>query len=179
MRDVNAQDTAKDRRDACGGFGRHGIGSAGCWPLIFCVKNLHFAALVGAAMCSACLRGTHDRGPYCPPRIRSRSTSHSRMPPTTVSNGSDNSPEPMTRVICSWQRSSRLSYQLTRLFQPKTTRQDPHVADIRERAVIMQALNPEIDHPVPRTWSAGGGASRICQGKVCGAYATADPADLD
>jgi hypothetical protein len=26
-------------------------------------KNLHFAALVGAAMCSACLRGTHDRWP--------------------------------------------------------------------------------------------------------------------
>ena len=26
-------------------------------------ENLHFAALVGAAMCSACLRGTHDRWP--------------------------------------------------------------------------------------------------------------------
>jgi hypothetical protein len=26
-------------------------------------KNLHFAAMVGAAMCSACLRGTHDRWP--------------------------------------------------------------------------------------------------------------------
>jgi hypothetical protein len=26
-------------------------------------KNLHFAALVGAAMCSACSRGTHDRWP--------------------------------------------------------------------------------------------------------------------
>jgi hypothetical protein len=26
-------------------------------------KNLHFAALVGAAMCSAFLRGTHDRWP--------------------------------------------------------------------------------------------------------------------
>src|SRR5215831_103374 len=24
-------------------------------------KNFHFAAMVGAAMCSACLRGTHDR----------------------------------------------------------------------------------------------------------------------
>jgi hypothetical protein len=26
-------------------------------------KNLHFAAMVGAAMCSACLRGPHDRWP--------------------------------------------------------------------------------------------------------------------
>src|SRR5215472_10090593 len=26
-------------------------------------KNLHVAGLVGAAMCSACLRGTHDRWP--------------------------------------------------------------------------------------------------------------------
>ena len=26
-------------------------------------KNLHFAAMVGAAMCSACSRGTHDRWP--------------------------------------------------------------------------------------------------------------------
>jgi hypothetical protein len=26
-------------------------------------ENLHFAALVGAAMCSAFLRGTHDRWP--------------------------------------------------------------------------------------------------------------------
>ena len=26
-------------------------------------RNLHFAAMVGAAMCSAFLRGTHDRWP--------------------------------------------------------------------------------------------------------------------
>ena len=32
-----------------------------------------YAALVGAAMCSACRCGSHDRWPLCPPRIRSRS----------------------------------------------------------------------------------------------------------
>src|SRR5262245_10654643 len=42
-------------------------------------ENLHVAGLVGVAMCSACLSGTHDRWPQCPPRIRSRSNPAFKM----------------------------------------------------------------------------------------------------
>jgi hypothetical protein len=47
----------------------HWLSLSGCPLCAMCGRlrvgkgNLHVAALVGAAMCSACLRGSHDRWP--------------------------------------------------------------------------------------------------------------------
>ncbi len=45
------------------GVGRRCRLRAMCGRLRVGKENLHVAGLVGAAMCSACLRGTHDRWP--------------------------------------------------------------------------------------------------------------------